>query len=116
LDSAQLNLAVLYQSGQPGVPKNVPEAMKYLRMAAQQLNPRAQFNLAQIYGNGDDGVPQDLPRSLMWFSAAASRLIGNEQQIARENMAEISRAMTPAQRTEAQALARQCQADFSKCE
>jgi TPR repeat protein len=90
--------------------------MKYLRMAAQQLNPRAQFNLAQIYGNGDEGVPQNLPRSLMWFSAAASRLIGNDQQNARANMAEISSKMTPAQRTEAQALALQCQADFSKCQ
>jgi TPR repeat protein len=90
--------------------------MKYFRLAAQQLNARAQFNLGQIYGNGDDGVPQNLPRSLMWFSAASSRLVGDQQKIAKENMAEVARAMTPAQLQEAQALARQCDADFAKCE
>jgi hypothetical protein len=52
----------------------------------------------------------------MWFSAASTRLVGNQAQIARDNMAEVARAMTPAQRAEAQTLARQCEADFAKCE
>jgi TPR repeat protein len=106
----------MYYSGDQGIPKNVPEAMKYFRMAAQELNARAQFNLGQIYGNGDDGVPQNLPRALMWFGAASTRLVGEQQKIAKENMAEVARAMTPDQLKEAQALARQCDADFSKCE
>jgi TPR repeat protein len=90
--------------------------MKYFRMSAQQLNARAQFNLGQIYGNGDTGVPQNFPRSLMWFSAAATRLVGEQQKVAKDNIAEITRAMTPDQMKEAQALARQCDADFAKCE
>jgi hypothetical protein len=52
----------------------------------------------------------------MWFTAASIRLVGEQAQIARENMAEVVRAMTPGERAEAQTLARQCEADFSKCE
>ena len=100
-----------------GVPAHAYYHYIYFQSRLAPFNPiRAQFNLAQIYGNGDEGVPQNLPRALMWFSAASTRLVGDQAQIARDNMAEVARAMTPAQRTEAQTLARQCEADFAKCE
>jgi uncharacterized protein len=97
------------------VPKDPKEALKWIRMAAQQGNGRAQFNLATLYTNGD-GIVQDLARALVWFNAAAVTLAGNEAKTADENSKAVAGKMTREQLLAAHDMARKCRlGDFKNC-
>ncbi len=67
--SAQNTLAVKYANGD-GVPKDLGNAFKWFREAAEQGHTAAQFNLGVMYANGD-GVPKDSATAAIWFQKAA---------------------------------------------
>src|SRR4051794_28101623 len=66
---AQFEMGARYQNGQ-GVVKNLNEAAKWYRKAADQSDPRAQFNLGICYYMGE-GVPVDAVQAVNWFRKAA---------------------------------------------
>ena len=106
---------MLFRSGQ-GVNKDAKEAVKWMRMAAQQQNGRAQFNLATMYTNGD-GTPQSLARALVWFTAASSTLTGDNAKAADDNAKAVAAAMTPVQLAEAKQVAAACRSgDYKNCD
>ncbi len=98
---AQFNLGVMYTLGE-GVPQDDKEAVRWYRLAAEQGVARAQYNLGSMYGMGQ-GVPQDYVQAHMWVNLAAVKGNGKARK-ARDRLAE---KMTPAQRAEAQRLARE---------
>ena len=98
---AQFNLGVMYTLGE-GVPQDDKEAVRWYRLAAEQGVARAQYNLGSMYGMGQ-GVPQDYVQAHMWVNLAAVQGNGKARK-ARDRLAE---KMTPAQRAEAQRLARE---------
>jgi TPR repeat protein len=54
------------------MPKNVVEAAKDLRQAAEQGDAKAQFNLGLAYENGQ-GVPKDETEAVKWYQKAAEQ-------------------------------------------
>ena len=68
---AQMNLGVIYASGQ-GVPKDNVEAMRWSRVAAEQGYPSAQNIMGFIYLQGQ-GVTQDFKVAFDWFKLAAEQ-------------------------------------------
>jgi len=52
------------------VRKNYPEALKYLRPAADKNDPRAQYELGSMYYFGS-GVKQDYTEAVRWFKPSA---------------------------------------------
>ena len=59
-----------YIDGSNGFAKNLPEGVKYLRMAAERGYARAQSQLGYMYGTGE-GVPQYKQKSFDLFMQAA---------------------------------------------
>ena len=55
-----------------GLPKDNKEALKWLRMAAEQGYAEAQRNLGRAYDNGY-GVPIDNVEAVKWFLMAAEQ-------------------------------------------
>ena len=96
---AQHNLGVMYDEGY-GVPVNDAEAVKWYRKAAEQGVATAQVILGFTYGTGA-GIPMNYVNAYMWYSFAKAQ--GNE--MAADNFGIVQKQMTPAQITEAQALA-----------
>jgi TPR repeat protein len=62
---AQCSLGVLYTSGQ-GVPKDLAEAVKWFRKAAEQNFDIAQCNLGLAYAKGE-GVAKDPVEAVNWY-------------------------------------------------
>ncbi len=102
---AQCNLGYMYKGGK-GVPQDDAEAARWYRLAAVQGLDRAQFNLGIMYATGR-GVQQDYVQAYLWFSLAAAQGHGSAQKF-RDNV--LAEDMTPAQRAEAQRLAREWKA------
>ncbi len=108
---AQFNLGVMHDFGQ-GVPKDAAQAVRWYRLAAAQGHGGAQYNLAGMYYEGL-GVPRDLVRASMWFALSAQAGVPG----ASKNRAIVTRSLTPAQREQAQNLARDClQGKFQGCD
>jgi TPR repeat protein len=101
---AQSNLGLMYERGE-GVPQDNVEAVRWYRLAAEQGLADAQYNLGVRYELGE-GVVQDYVQAHMWFDLAASRSTGEarEDDVRRRDI--VAGRMTPAQRAEAQRLAR----------
>ena len=55
-----------------GVPQDYAEALRWLRLSAEQGQPIAQSNLGRIYGLGL-GVSQDYAEAVKWFHLSAER-------------------------------------------
>jgi localization factor PodJL len=53
-------------------PVSLPEAVRYLKRAAEGGNPIAQFRLASLYEHGD-GVATDLANAKRWYELAANQ-------------------------------------------
>lgn len=68
--AAMRNIGHLYRWGQ-GVDKNIEEAVRWYRKAAESGFSRAQANLAAIYLQGDEGVAVNYEEAHKWFAAAA---------------------------------------------
>ncbi len=98
---AQYNLGVAYAHGQ-GVTRNMAEAAKWYRLAAEGGYSPAQVNLAVMYDKGED-LPQDYVLAHMWFNLAASR----GDKVAIKSRDTVAQRMTSAQLAQAQKLARE---------
>lgn len=61
----------MYSEGH-GVSQDYAEAIKWLRLSADQGNPAAQTNLGVIYADGR-GVTQDFKEAIKWYQAAAAQ-------------------------------------------
>ena len=75
--SAQLNIGVMYASGQ-GVPQNYAEAVRWFRRAADHGEAQAQSNLGVMYERGQ-GVPQNYAEAVRWYRMAADQGDANAQ-------------------------------------
>ena len=106
---AQTYLGVMYERGL-GVARDDAEAVRWYRLAADQGNAGAQFTLGGMYANGR-GVPQDDVQAHMWYNLAASRLTSEQREIAVQGRDIIAARMTPEDRSDAQRLAREWDAD-----
>lgn len=70
-DEAQDNVGTFYVFGW-GMPQNYPQALRWLRKAADQGNDVAQRNIAIVYLQGW-GVPPDRAEAIRWFHKAAEK-------------------------------------------
>jgi TPR repeat protein/serine/threonine protein kinase len=71
LAPAQYHLGVKYDKGQ-GVPRDVAEAVKWYRKAADQRHADAQCILGIKYSKGE-GVPKDDAEAVKWYRKAADQ-------------------------------------------
>jgi len=94
---AQTALAGLYLDGL-GTAVDAAAALRWYRRAAEQGEPVAQQSLGDLYGQGR-GVARDLVSAYVWLSLAAEQ--GRRWSARRRD--EISRQLSPDQRTEAEA-------------
>ena len=93
---AQLNLGIMYQSGQ-GVPQDYIEAYKRFNLAAAQGIALAQVFLGLMYSEGQ-GVPQDYVQAHKWFNlAAANSDKPDHHNLAVQSRDKLAALMTPAQ-------------------
>jgi hypothetical protein len=69
--AAQYSLGLLYGSGN-GIAKNLFEAAKWYRRAAEQGHAKAQAMLGMLYNSGL-GVPQSHPEAIKWWRRAADQ-------------------------------------------
>ena len=63
-------LGLMYYKG-TGVPRNVAEAARQFRKAADGGYADAQFELGSLYAKGDGVIPQDKQAALNWYMKAA---------------------------------------------
>ena len=70
--AAQHNVAIIYDTGGRGVPRDEVEAARWYYRAAEQGNASAQNNLAVMYSAGD-GTPQDFAEAARWWRSAAEQ-------------------------------------------
>jgi len=79
---------------------------------AEQGNPKAQNQVGVMYRRGQ-GVQPSPSRAFMWFSLAARR--GDVQ--AKAGLRDLSKAMTPAEISQARQMAQACEAsNYRGCE
>ena len=69
-DNGQYNLGLLYLRGN-GVPKNMREAEKWLRKAAEQDMSEAQNDLGVVYALGGDGIARNPVEAYKWLWIAS---------------------------------------------
>ena len=78
---------------------------------AMQGNADAQSNLGRMFYNGN-GVPRDIVMAHMWFSVADE----NNHRQAGAEIPFLEEAMTPADISQAQAMARECMSsNYQNC-
>ena len=107
---AQHKLGNIYIGDLFGKP-DFKKAIKWFRLASSKGYAPSQYFLATLYENGD-GIKQDYVRAHMWFSLASDKNI-----IARDERDRIARKMAPAQITDAQNMARDCEKKkYKNCE
>jgi TPR repeat protein len=75
--AAQCNLGLCYECGR-GVEKDVVEAVKWYRKAAEQGHSRAQCNLGYMYEIGR-GVETDVAEAVKWYRKAAEQGLSRAQ-------------------------------------
>jgi TPR repeat protein len=71
-DWAQLELGIRYMYGMSGFVVNLPEGVRYTRMAAEKGYAPAQCELGVMYGLAR-GVPKDMYKAFHWFLLAANQ-------------------------------------------
>ena len=102
--AAKYNLGILY-SNQEGVVKDYAEAIKWFRLSAAQGFAMSQHQLGVMYAKGK-GVAKDYVRAHSWLNLSAAQ--GFPHSVKYRDF--IANKMTPQQISEAQKLARDCQA------
>jgi TPR repeat protein len=105
---AQTYLGFMYANGY-GVPQNYIEAANWLRLASERGYARAQYALGLMYDKGH-GVPQDYVQAYKWLDLAVARATGRERDDWVRIRDAVASKLSLAQRTEAQALAIEWQA------
>ena len=68
---SEVQLGFRYERGE-GVPRDLVEAVKWYRKAAEQNYAKAQYNLGVCYAFGD-GVAKDQVEAVKWFRKAAEQ-------------------------------------------
>jgi TPR repeat protein len=87
-------------------------AIRLFRPLAEQGNAKAQSVLGVMFRKGE-GVPKNSARAHMWFSFAAAR--GDAK--AKAGLRDVSRTMTREEISQAEAMARTCEAsNYRECE
>jgi TPR repeat protein len=87
-------------------------ASRVFRTLAEQGNAKAQNVLGVMFRKGE-GVPKNPARAHMWFSFAAKR----GEASARAELREVSRTMTAQEISQAEAMAKACEAsNYRACE
>src|SRR5215204_6388306 len=87
-------------------------AIRLFRPLAEKGNPKAQSVIGVMYRKGE-GVARSSARAFMWFSLAAKR--GDAK--AKAELRAVSKDMTPAEITQAQAMMQACEAsNYRQCE
>ena len=87
-------------------------AIRLFRPLAEQGNAKAQNVLGVMYRRGQ-GVARNSVRAFLWFSFAAKR----GEAGARAELREVSRTMTAQQISQAEAMAKACEAsNYRACE
>jgi TPR repeat protein len=87
-------------------------ASRVFRTLAEQGNAKAQNVLGVMFRKGE-GVPKNPARAHMWFSFAAKR----GEPGARAELREVSRTMTAQEISQAEAMAKACEAsNYRACE
>jgi len=87
-------------------------AVRLFRPLAEAGNPKAQSVIGAMYRKGE-GVARSSKHAFMWFSLAAAR--GDAK--AKAELHELSRDMTPADITQAEAMMQTCEAsNYRQCE
>ena len=100
----------MYNNGQ-GVVQDYAEAVRWYKLAAVQGDVSAQIYLGASYATGE-GVMQDYVRAHMWYNLSA---VKNSSAAVFRDI--IAKKMTSQQITQAQKLARECQArNFKNCD
>jgi TPR repeat protein len=94
-------LGLRYHQGH-GVLQDYKQAVKWLRLAAEQGNADAQYNLGVVYYEGKGAAQDDVMAHMYWNIAGVS---GHKDAI--HNRGVVDEKMTPSQIAEAQDLARE---------
>ena len=97
---AQFNLGVMYENGLVNSrytsEGSRPEALRWLRAAAEQGLPRAQVKLAELYA-GEPDTPENSMQACAWFLLATESLQGAHLEKAQSGYERASSHLTPAQ-------------------
>ena len=95
-----------------GVVQDFKKSVGWYRMAAEQGYVKAQFNLALMY-EGGKWVKQDYILAHMWYNLAAK----NGDKFGTLSRDIVADQMTPAQISEAQKLAKECEKkNYKNCD
>ena len=109
---AQYRIALMHKMGL-GVSKDRKLSQKWSRLAAKQGNADAQVLLGSLYYKGEGGESDDIARAYMWYDIAATR--GNAD--AKNDLAVVSRELSPQQIAEARAKAQKCtSSNYQQCD
>jgi TPR repeat protein len=65
--------------GRYGVPKDLAQAVPWLRLSAEHEDARAQFFLGTLHEDGA-GVPQSQSEAVGWYRKAAAQGLAEAQQ------------------------------------
>ena len=98
--TAQFVLGSLYFQGKE-VPKNYKLAFERMAKAADGGDKDAQYHLGSYYYNGW-GTKKDFVQTYKWWSLS---LVNNEDPIARRNLEDLERRLSPVDIVKAQELA-----------
>jgi TPR repeat protein len=72
-DALALDKLGLYYLNGDGVPKDVTEGLRLIRLAAEQGNTVAQKNMGAFYHQGSYGLSKDGAESVRWYGMAADQ-------------------------------------------
>jgi len=102
---AQFELGKNYETGRIGLPKDLVQAQRWYRAAADQGDPYAEASLAILYNFGK-GVARDLVVAYMWYEVAVSHAEGGNRDSIVELRDDLAKDMTAPQIAEARRRAR----------
>jgi TPR repeat protein len=74
----QCALGEIYDLGLYGITRDIVEAVKWYRKAADQDFPEAQYDLGSCYSKGE-GVPKDKVEAVRWYGKAAGQNLAKAQ-------------------------------------
>jgi TPR repeat protein len=106
--AARYNLAVCYEGGLNGLPKDEARAARWYAAAAKQRHVSAAYNLALMHHQGRPGVPKDEWEAAVWFARAADggkAEAAYMQGVLYRNRANVARDTKKAAELEARAAA-----------
>jgi TPR repeat protein len=88
----------MYDAGQ-GVEKDLAEAAKWFRAAAQQKVPQAEYAVGACYADGE-GVPKDMIEAYKWISLAAAHGLSDAATF----KGTLEKKLTPEEKAKAEQL------------